>query len=200
MRARVLRLTIKKDRFDEAREIIEGGVVPALRAQSGFVRGAMLFDRASGDVLTAVLWESEDALTAWEKSPVMASQLSRIMPALEAQPTREVYDIAYRIPIEGGPTHARTIEARVKPGREEATAAMYAEIVEQSLKNQPGFQAALLLQDRTSGVGISITAWDSEAAIQANESSGAVRANMARVADNFVDTPTMRTWELRPLV
>ena len=133
MQARVLRFTILPDKFEDAREIIKGGVIPALKAQPGFVRGAILFDRPTGDALTVVIWESEAAVRGWEQSAAMQAQLGRIMPVLQGAPQSEIYDIGYRIPIEGEPTAARTVETRIKPGAADAAVKAYTEVVEESL-------------------------------------------------------------------
>jgi quinol monooxygenase YgiN len=199
MQARVLRFTIKPDQLSTARDVIETGVVPLLRAQPGFVRGALLLDRPSGDALTVVIWESADALQAWEDSPKMRQQMAQFMPVLVGAPQREVYDIAYRIPIEGAPVAARTIGVRVRSGSEDGVVNAYTSIVEGSLKNQPGFSAALLLIDPANGAGLSISAWDSDAAMRANDDSGAVQASLARVAEHFSEPPRIRNWELHPM-
>jgi len=199
MKARLLRVSFKPDRYSQAREIIESGLAPALKRQPGFVRGAMLVDRATGGAISIVIWDSETSLSTWESSDTLRTQLDRLLPTVNAQPTREIYDLAYRIPIEGNPTHARSIESVIKPGAEGTLRAAYEQVVEQSLKNQPGFQAALLLVDPAARRGISITAWDNEAALRANDASGAVGANLARVADHFEGPPVIRSWSLVPL-
>lgn len=199
MQARVLRFTINPEGLDATHAAIERVVLPALWVQHGYVCGALLGDRHSGDAVTVTLWESTAALRAWEQSEAQRTQLASVLPHLVSFPERQVYTVGFRIPIEGTPASARTIAAELKPGATEAATEAFADIVEGTLKDQPGFDAALFLIDPDSSRVLSITAWESDAALRASASAPPVRASLAHFGGYVVGEPRVRSWELWPL-
>ena len=62
MFARVTIVQIRSDAVDQAVQIYSDSVMPAAKAQPGYVNTYMFTDRATGKGMAVTLWQSLDAL------------------------------------------------------------------------------------------------------------------------------------------
>ena len=73
-------------------------------------------------------------------------------------------------------------------------------IVQESIlpaaRQQPGFRGLLHLADRGTGKGLTLSLWETEAAMWASEQSGYYREQLAKVAALLVDPPTTGAYEV----
>ena len=66
--------------------------------------------------------------------------------------------------------HVRAVTVQIQPGKMQEAIDVYKDSVVPAAKAQKGFQGAYLMTDASSGKGLSITFWDSEADMEAVES------------------------------
>ena len=99
--------------------------------------------------------------------------------------------------------HARVVNVQIKPDKWDDTQSLYWSL-EALWNQQNGFRGAYLLGDRSSGKGISVTLWDTQADIEATESSGWYQEQLTKFEAYFASPPDMAhyevTVEVRPAV
>jgi heme-degrading monooxygenase HmoA len=93
--------------------------------------------------------------------------------------------------------HARLVIAQYRSGKADEGMQMYRESVLPEARQQRGFKGALALLDRSTGKGLSITLWETEADAQASgASSPYLQEQLAKVASLFVAAPVVETYEV----
>ena len=92
--------------------------------------------------------------------------------------------------------HARAVTVQIQPGKTQEAIDVYNNSVVPAAKAQKGFQGAYLMTDASSGKGLSITVWDSEADMEAGESSGYYQEQIGKFGSIFAGPPTMGHYEL----
>jgi heme-degrading monooxygenase HmoA len=73
---------------------------------------------------------------------------------------------------------------------------LYAESVVPAAKSQKGYRGILLLSNRETGKGISISFWDSEEDAIANEKSGYYQEQVAKFTEYFTAPPVQEGYEV----
>ncbi|MGH2516521.1 MAG: antibiotic biosynthesis monooxygenase family protein [Ktedonobacterales bacterium] len=91
--------------------------------------------------------------------------------------------------------HARITTVHLQSDKIAEATAMYQNGIVPVITAQRGFKGAYLFTD-PSGLGQSITLWDSEADGQAYEASGAYREQVAKVATFFNAPPSLATYDV----
>ena len=91
---------------------------------------------------------------------------------------------------------ARVINVELDPGDIEKAISIYGDSVIPASKQREGFVGALLLGDRNTGKGISITMWDSEEHLKAGEQSGFTQEQIAKFAQLLKGTPAIEGLEV----
>jgi heme-degrading monooxygenase HmoA len=94
--------------------------------------------------------------------------------------------------------HARVVNLRVRPVDTEEMVRIYRDSVMTAYRRQPGFGGAMLLTDPETGIGISVTMWETEADREAVEASGHYK-KIAKFADFLVETPIRKHYEVSVL-
>ncbi len=84
---------------------------------------------------------------------------------------------------------ARVTHVQAKPGKLDEVVALYQESVIPLLEQQGGFHSTFLLTDPSSGKGMSITLWNSDAARLAGDSNGFLLQQVMKVAPMLVAPP-----------
>ena len=93
--------------------------------------------------------------------------------------------------------HARVTIAQYHPGKADEGMQLYRESILPAARQQRGFKGALGLLDRSTGKGMSITLWETEADAQASgASSPYFQEQIAKVASLFVAAPVAETYEV----
>ena len=92
--------------------------------------------------------------------------------------------------------HARVIFTHVEADKEDAAIQLYRESVVPAAQQQPGFKGLLQLVDRSSGKGISITLWETEADMLAGESSGYYQEQLTKFRHLLATTPVREVYEV----
>lgn len=73
---------------------------------------------------------------------------------------------------------------------------LYANSVAPTARQQPGCQGAWLLVDRSTGKGVSVTLWESEAELNAGESSGYYQEQVGKFAPLMTAPPAREVFEV----
>ena len=92
--------------------------------------------------------------------------------------------------------NARVTTVQVQPGKWEEAIGIYRDHVIPAAQSQQGFRGAQLLTNRTTGQGLSVTMWDSEADMVAGEASGYFQEQLARFKDIFTAPPAREQYEV----
>jgi heme-degrading monooxygenase HmoA len=95
--------------------------------------------------------------------------------------------------------HARVMDLRVRPGDTEEMVRNYRGSVMSAARRQPGFRGALLLTDPETGIGISVTMWETEADREAGEASGHYKEQIEKFSDFLTETPVRKHYEVSVL-
>jgi heme-degrading monooxygenase HmoA len=91
--------------------------------------------------------------------------------------------------------HARMVTVQFKPGTIEEGVKIYRDSIVPEAKKQAGFDGCLLLADRTTAKGISITMWGMEGQLLASEQSGYYGAQLAKLTPLLASEPVREIWE-----
>lgn len=92
--------------------------------------------------------------------------------------------------------HARVTTVQIRLDKLDEAIGIYRDSVTPAAQQQQGFQGVLLLTDRTTGKGLSVTLWDTEAAMMAGESSGYFQQQLAKFKDIFGAPPVREQYEV----
>lgn len=92
--------------------------------------------------------------------------------------------------------HARAVTVPVDPGKLDDMLKIWEGSVLPAAKSQKGFKGALVLGDRSTGDGVSITLWESEADMVAGEGSGYYQEQLAKFGAIFTGKPDMKHYEV----
>ncbi|MCH8802166.1 MAG: antibiotic biosynthesis monooxygenase [Chloroflexi bacterium] len=92
--------------------------------------------------------------------------------------------------------HARATTVQVQPGKMQEAIDIFKDSVVPAAKAQKGFQGFYLMTDASSGKGLAISVWETEADMVAVESSGAYQEQLARFGNVFAGAPTTDHYEL----
>jgi len=88
----------------------------------------------------------------------------------------------------------REVTIQTQPGKTEEAIRIYRDSVIPAAKQQKGFKSALLLTDPSTGKGISVTLWETEADQKACETSGYFQQQIAKFAAVFAGTPVLEAY------
>jgi heme-degrading monooxygenase HmoA len=144
---------------------------PALMAQEGFVAGHWLVG-ADGTRLSVTVWASDAALRTGgaraNATPLLAGQDPARIPSADVV---ELYEVVAHVPsppAEDEPRlFARVFTHRVTPAQVEQTVGTTRARDIPALQQLADFRGGYWLVDRTTGTGVTLTLWASEAALHA---------------------------------
>ncbi len=91
--------------------------------------------------------------------------------------------------------HARVVDLRVRPMDTQEVVRIYRDSVMPAAREQPGFNGALLLTDST-GIGLSITLWETEEDRERGEASGYYKEQIKKFADHLIETPVRKHYDV----
>lgn len=92
--------------------------------------------------------------------------------------------------------YARVVNVQIQPGKADEAINMYRDSVVPAAKQQKGSKGILLLTDASTGKGIAITLWETEADMKAGEASGYYQEQIAKFASVFAAPPVMERYEV----
>jgi heme-degrading monooxygenase HmoA len=167
MHVRINTLHGDKGQVDAAIEFVEATVRPKVEALTGNRGMATLVDRDAGVTFVASYWDDAPAMADSESAITDVRQRAGVVGGGDV--TVERYEVAVaqrlRLPAAGAPI--RMLRTENDPARTDETVAFYRDQLLPQILGLPGMCSVQLLVDRNSGRGMSITAWDDEAAVTA---------------------------------
>ena len=183
MYARIVTGQYQPGKIDEGLQILLNSILPAARQQPGYQGALALVDRTTDKGIAIALRETAADMQATETSGYLQEQFAKVMPLLAGAPAVEVYEVSIQEVQKGGPGgHARVLTATAHPGKTDEGVQIVRDSLLPVTRQQPGYKGYLALTDRTTGKVISITLWETEADLNASESSGLLREQLGKVA------------------
>ena len=91
---------------------------------------------------------------------------------------------------------ARLTIVQVKQDDVDNVIKLYGDTVVPAAKSQKGYKGILMLTDRKTGKGISISMWESEQDAIANDKSGYYQQQVERFKDYFTKPPVQEGYEV----
>jgi heme-degrading monooxygenase HmoA len=92
--------------------------------------------------------------------------------------------------------YARVLTAQAKPGQSDELIRIIGGSVVASVKKELGFKGFLLLHERATGKGISITLWENPVDLKASETSGYLRHQLDTIDSLLTDPPVVGVYEV----
>jgi heme-degrading monooxygenase HmoA len=92
--------------------------------------------------------------------------------------------------------YTRATIVQIRTDKLEEAIAIYRDSVVPAAKQQAGFHDAILLLDRNTGKGISLTFWNTVAEMEAGEGSGYYQQQLAKFKDIFTAAPIREQYEV----
>ena len=92
--------------------------------------------------------------------------------------------------------YARVVYTQVQPGKTDEAIRIYRESVTPVARQQKGYRGGVLLTDRATGKGISISFWESEAAMTGSETSGYLQEQIGKFTGVIAGQPTREMFEV----
>ncbi len=196
MYARVITVQYQPWKLDEGLQIYRDSTVPAARQTQGFKGALGLVDRSTGKAISIALRETAADIQATESSGFLQEQ-SKFMPLLAGTPTIEVYEVSIQETQPGETaTFARVLMTGAQAGKTDELIQIARDSILPVARQQPGFKGMLLLNDRATGNVFSITLWATEADMQAGETSGYLREQLARLTDVLATQVAREAYEV----
>lgn len=96
MYARLTQLNIKPDKVEEAIELYKKSVVPAAKAQKGFMAMYLLTDRPTGKGYSISFWKTEKDCLANEHNLFYQEQLAKFLDFYQSMPMREGFEVTVK--------------------------------------------------------------------------------------------------------
>jgi quinol monooxygenase YgiN len=91
--------------------------------------------------------------------------------------------------------YARVVSGQYQPGKMDEGIQLFRDFLTPAAKEQ-GSKGLLGLVDRATGKAISITLWETEADLQASETSGYYQEQLAKFAPLFTGPPQREVYEV----
>jgi heme-degrading monooxygenase HmoA len=92
--------------------------------------------------------------------------------------------------------YARVTIVQILPGKVDKAVGIYRDSVTPAVLKQKGSKGTLLMTDRKTGKGISITLWKTKTEMRAGESSGFYQKQVAKFKDIFGAPPVREQYEV----
>lgn len=92
--------------------------------------------------------------------------------------------------------YARVFSFKADPEKTDEGIEIYTDGYIPEAEQEPGFIEAMLLGDRSSGTGISVSIWESESAAMESEQNGFVQQVIAKFAGVLTEPPSREGYEV----
>ncbi|HEY3312917.1 MAG TPA: antibiotic biosynthesis monooxygenase [Anaerolineales bacterium] len=91
---------------------------------------------------------------------------------------------------------ARVTNVQIQPGKIDEATGIYRDSVVPAASQQKGFKGAFLLTDPDTGKGFSVTFWETDADMNAGETSGYYREQIGKFGGVFSAPPTREVYDV----
>lgn len=96
--------------------------------------------------------------------------------------------------------HARVVDLKMRPVDTKEMVRVYREEVVPAAREQGGFEGAMLLTDPETGIGISITLWETVSEREAAVDGGFYDEKIERFASLLAETPVRKHYDVSLVV
>jgi quinol monooxygenase YgiN len=93
MYGRVTTFQVQPEKMDEANQIANDSIIPAIRQQAGLKSFIALQDRSSGKSMLVSVFETEADAKSGLSGGFVQQQVAKIAPMLAGTPTTEFYEV-----------------------------------------------------------------------------------------------------------
>ena len=97
MYTRIVNVSLKPGKVDEAIKIYENSVVPAAKAVEGYSGGYLLVDREKNTGKSIAMYETKEKMIASEESGYFQEQLAKFGELFSEPPVTETYENAVNV-------------------------------------------------------------------------------------------------------
>lgn len=94
---------------------------------------------------------------------------------------------------------ARVVSVGIRHGSAQEVARVYRERVVPAARAQPGFKGAILLTNPATDKVVSVTFWESQAALEAGETGSYLVTQFSRLAAHAAGSPVREAFEVKVL-
>lgn len=183
MIARVSQLRIDPARVDEAVGVVRSELVPAVMETTGAVDGRWMVAPETGEVLTVVRWDDAEAMfaAAADLAGVRDTLVRRLRATPVSMQVHEVVGVVIEAPLDPGvDAWSRVVRlgGLTESGMSDG-AALFRVVVDEH-QGKPGFLSAHWSGDPTTGSGLGLSTWTTEAAAGDDVTAVALRDEVAR--------------------
>ena len=92
--------------------------------------------------------------------------------------------------------YARVTIVQIQPDKADEAARIFRDSVVPAARQQSGFKSIMLLTDPNTGKGMSVSVWETEADLKANEASGFYQEQVAKFGRLITAPPVRETYEV----
>ncbi len=92
--------------------------------------------------------------------------------------------------------YARIVIVQFQPDKLDQAISIFRDSVIPAAKQQKGFISLTLLTDHSTGKGLSVGLWETEADLKANEANGYFKEQLAKVGSLFAAPPVREAYEV----
>ncbi len=167
MYARSTTVKARRELIDQGIAQVRDEVLPSVTKMAGCIGLSMMVDRGSGECIVTTSWSSQEAMHA--TSEMVKPLRDRASEILSGAASVQEWEIAvmHRMPQAHHATHVRGTWFSADIQRVEENLTTFRMGVLPKLEELAGFCSASLLIDRSTGMAVSSTAFDSQAALEA---------------------------------
>lgn len=90
----------------------------------------------------------------------------------------------------------RTVSVTFKPGTIDEAVRIFEQSAVPAAQQEPGFVSLMLFTNRENDTGLAVSTWESEAALEASESSGYFQEQLAKFGSVFAGPPVREKYEV----
>jgi len=199
MYARVFMAQARPGMIDEGVGIFQDAIVPAAQRQPGHRGALLLVDRRTGKFISAGLWETEADVLGSEHTGYFREQFTKISHLIMGAPLREYYEVRVAVGLPGTgatPAQARVTTGTNLPGTLETLKDIFRDNVAPVVQRQPGFAGTLLLTNAETLKSMTISIWETAAAMHATEQSGYYHQQLAKIAHLYTGPGVREHYEV----
>ena len=96
MYARVATFQFQSGKLDEANQIANESIIPAIRQQAGLKSFFGLLDRTTGKAMLITFFETEADMKAGVSDGFIQQQAAKLAPLLAGTPVTDFYEVAFQ--------------------------------------------------------------------------------------------------------
>lgn len=198
MYARVVTMSVRRDKVDECIGIVRDAISPEALKQKGFHDNLLLTNRSTGKSMLLSLWESEADLLASESGGYYGGQLGKLQQHITVSATREICSVAINDlgGLNGGTLYGRLTTMQFPRGAVDDGTHILRDSILPEARKQKGYAGLLSLTETSTGKGYSLSCWRSKVDMLASESGGYYSAQVTKLHPLLLGQPLREVFDV----